>query len=109
MLVKAPAGRRVDIVIQAAEIGQPELADTDIDVLHTRSVSGHIQIEVIVLIDVEPIIESLATPEGNFWSTLKHVRHFEVRFAHHEIEVAPVLAATSKPGDECGTILDIAD
>src|SRR6266446_2189696 len=82
MLVKASAGRSVDIVIQAAEISEPEFANTDIDILHTRSVPGHIQVEVILRVNVEPIIEPLTTPEGDFGSALEHVSHFQVRFAH---------------------------
>src|SRR5258708_16528288 len=99
MLVKASAGRCGDIVIQAAHVSEPDFADTDIDVLHTRSVSGRIQIEVILRIKVESIVEPLATPEGDFGSALKHVSHFHVRFAHDEIEIVTIFTPAPNTGD----------
>src|SRR5260370_39723623 len=66
MLVKASAGRSVDIVIQTAEVSEVEFADTDIDVLHTSTVPEHIQVEVILRVNVVSFIETMTTPESDF-------------------------------------------
>ncbi len=48
MLVKASHVRCGNIVIQAAQVGEPEFADTDIDILDTGAIPGHIEPEVIL-------------------------------------------------------------
>ncbi len=60
-------------------------------------------------IEVVPVIEPLATPEGNFRSRLEDVGHFEVRLAHDEIEVVSIFTPAPNTGNERVAILDIAD
>src|SRR5258708_3299384 len=83
--------RRGDIrVVLTGNVSNPEFADTHIDVSHTGSVPGVIQVEVIVRIHVEPVVEAFATPEGDLWRALKDVSHLQVGFTQSDTEIVTV-------------------
>src|ERR1700737_2095687 len=95
MLVERTGGRGDQRVILSSKVGNPEFADTEIDVFHTGSVPGHIQVEVIVRVDIETVIEPLASPERDLGGVLEDVAHFEERLPQDEAEVGSIFFHSS--------------
>src|ERR1700746_1046632 len=98
VLVETAIGRRSEIVIQPGQIGDEDIADTEIDILNTGAIAGHIEPEIVHRIYTETI-EPLTPPESDFGSRLKDVAHFDVHLANwSELKIAavftPILSAS---------------
>ena len=78
---------QIEAIVVRTDPGNVEIARAEVNIIGADTKTRRIQPEPVSRVGVVPIVEPLASPEGDLRSALDDVLHFDERFPHTHIEI----------------------